>query len=53
MTLFKSKDQFMVTPGLGFVRDGQSIYLNLSWLWFGVVFRLFDVYPNDKDGRQD
>lgn len=51
MVLFKSKDQVLITPAIGFVRDGQSIYINISWLWFGIVFRLFDIFTNNKDGR--
>lgn len=43
MILFKSSGQFMLTPAIGFVRDGYSVYFNISWLSFGLNIRLYSI----------
>lgn len=43
MILFKSKDQFLLLPAIGFVRDGDAVMLNISWMMFGVVFYIFYI----------
>lgn len=46
MILFKSEDQFILFPAIGFVRDGDIIALNISWLNLGLNIILFHV--NDE-----
>lgn len=47
MVVFRSKDQFMLTPAIGFLKEYGWIYVNVSWLWYGVNVKLFQI--NGKD----
>lgn len=47
MTLFRSEDQFILFPAIGFVRDGDTITFNISWLDLGLNIILFHV--NDEE----
>lgn len=43
MILFKSPDQFIITPAIGLVKENGGIYFNISWLWFGLSFRVLTM----------
>ena len=43
MILFRSKGQFLILPTIGFVRDGDAIMLNISWMMFGMVITLYNI----------
>lgn len=43
MILFKSKGQFLLLPAIGFVRDGDTVAFNISWLMFGLAVTLFEI----------
>lgn len=43
MVLFKSRDQFLITPAIGLLREYGWYYLNISWLWFGLNMKLFKI----------
>lgn len=39
---FRNPEQFIILPTIGFVRDAGCIWLNVSWLNYGFVIRLFN-----------
>lgn len=41
MIFFKTEDQFMIIPTLGFVWNEQECYFVLSWLQYGINILLF------------
>lgn len=52
MVLFKTSGQLILLPTIGFVKDGNGVYLNLSWLMWGVVFPIFTVIEKEKEIEQ-
>lgn len=47
MTIFSSKDQFIIFPAFGFVRDAGEICFSIGFLWYGISFKLFRIPKNN------
>lgn len=47
MIVFIDRTQFFLIPALGFVRDAGNICFVVTFMWFGISFKLFRIPQNN------
>ena len=52
MILFRMKEQFLLTPTIGFIKEGSQIRLCLSWIVWAISFPILYFNDEDTDGNE-